>query len=425
MQQNLFFTPGKCVTHTPPPWECGEVIWDSFAPPLAHPLSQPEGCLSGCQRGGGPTHEKPDDAPHLTDGPCLPRANDPPSGGTPPSEETALGEATGTLSDTSATSPVSVRLERTHPSWGCPEVSGASPTINRGLCSAGSGPPKSGPRWSPSVTTKSRSCYRLLVLTLLRLGDEIPIKLIKESYKTSEKPKLTIVCFYSSKNMKFLLVAVALVSVAVAVPTRSLVSPGVVGPASVLMPDFGPSPVIVDGVQPIQVGPAIVDQFQPIQVGPAIVDQFEPIQVGPAIVDQFQPIQVGPAIVDQFEPVQVGPAIVDQFEPAPAPSPAVVPTAPSASAPLVQIILNINQAQAEAPAPAPVPSPVPSPVIVDQVEEIQPSPVIVVDNAEEPIVPAPVIIGPPQLPTPIVPAPVIIPSPILPSPAIVLPDSIN
>ncbi|KAA2237143.1 hypothetical protein F0L74_32790 [Chitinophaga agrisoli] len=185
--------------------------------------------------------------------------------------------------------------------------------------------------------------------------------------------------------MKFFLSFAAVVAVAVAGPTKGLVSPGVAGPAP------------------------IIDDFVPIAVGPAIIDEFEPISVGPAIVNEFEPISVGPAIVDEFVPISVGPAIVD--------SPPLAPVADST--PLVQIILNINQASSAPIVPGPgVDAIIPEPVIVVDEAEIVAEPVIVVDGP----VPKPVQVA--DI-TPVAPKPVIVATPIIPAPAVTLPETLN
>ncbi|PZC83109.1 hypothetical protein B5X24_HaOG208582 [Helicoverpa armigera] len=166
----------------------------------------------------------------------------------------------------------------------------------------------------------------------------------------------------------------------------------------------------------------------------------EPIAVGPAIVEASpEPIAVGPAIVDQpqYEPVSVGPAWID----APiAPSPVAIVDGSavadeSAAAPLVQIILNINQAASEA-SPSPIAV---GPAVIP--EEIQPTPVQVVDSAPEPVQvvePAPIapiavnpigVVAPEPVqvveaaPVPV--EPVVIGTPVLPEAAVVLPEALN
>ncbi|XP_050362797.1 uncharacterized protein LOC126781798 [Nymphalis io] len=189
--------------------------------------------------------------------------------------------------------------------------------------------------------------------------------------------------------MKFLLVSAALVAVAFASPV--LVKPDITGP----------SPIVNDdSYEAIFVDPAIVDK-EDISVGPAIVEGEEEISVGPAIVEGEEEISVGPAIIDEEEGIAVGPEFVDDSVNAPA-------------SPIVQIILNINSQTHVIDVPI-------------NAEEVAPTPVIVVDDAEvSEVVPDPVLIGNPQLP--VVPTPVEIGTPqlpVVPSPVITLPDQLN
>lgn len=98
------------------------------------------------------------------------------------------------------------------------------------------------------------------------------------------------------------------------------------------------------------------------------------IVAGPAIEEnESVPISVGPAIIDnEYVPISVGPAIVDEQVAAPA------------SSPLVQIIVNIKPNSGIAGNPVAIEG---LPVIVD---EIEPSPVIVVEQPES--LPEPVIV---------------------------------
>ena len=118
-------------------------------------------------------------------------------------------------------------------------------------------------------------------------------------------------------------------------------------------------------------------------------------------------IAVGPAIVEdnEYVPISVGPAIVDEQVAAPA------------SSPLVQIIINVKPNSGIAGNPVVIEGlPVPGPAIVD---EIEPSPVIVVDQPES--VPEPVIVV--DQPEPEV-EPVVVEEEPLPSPAPPSPPSI-
>ncbi|XP_068620229.1 magnetosome-associated protein MamJ-like [Battus philenor] len=123
----------------------------------------------------------------------------------------------------------------------------------------------------------------------------------------------------------------------------------------------------------------------------------EPIQVGPAIVEEGSPISIGPAIVDF--PLPDGGAETE-VQPAPA--------APAASAPLVQLILNVN-----------APNFPGSPVSVESNPQPAPSPVQVVEEAEN--LPEPIIV----IDRPIVSEPVIVVENPAPQPVITLPDIIN
>ncbi|XP_063616326.1 calphotin-like, partial [Cydia splendana] len=174
-------------------------------------------------------------------------------------------------------------------------------------------------------------------------------------------------------TMKFLLIVASVVAVAVAGPTRVLVTPG------------GGSAPIVEAESPISVGPALIES--PISVGPALVEF--PIVESPVVVDtpivgespvfaELPIVVESPVVVDtpivgespvfvELPIVVESPVVVDTpivgespvFAELPivvdAPivdaSPAAVApveaeSVSSAAAPLVQIILNINQAAA-------------------------------------------------------------------------------
>ncbi|KAI8421145.1 hypothetical protein MSG28_008232 [Choristoneura fumiferana] len=283
--------------------------------------------------------------------------------------------------------------------------------------------------------------------------------------------------------MKFLLIVASVVAVAVAGPTRALVTPGGAGPAPVIVDPESPisvgpaliespvavgpvyvespisaGPALVEGEapisvgpvyieNPISVGPALVEGEAPISVGPVYIES--PISVGPALVEGEAPISVGPAVIGGESPIAVGPAfiehpMVDDTPVNPAPVPAPIEAAPASGTPLVQIILNINHAVAETPALVPAPV-LPEVVVEEPVHDTMP--VIVVDEAAEDvnvaenpidgvaIVPAPIVIEPtpielptPELPAP-APAPVELPAPELPAvnpePVAILPDVLN
>ncbi|XP_068620228.1 magnetosome-associated protein MamJ-like [Battus philenor] len=128
----------------------------------------------------------------------------------------------------------------------------------------------------------------------------------------------------------------------------------------------------------------------------------EPIQVGPAIVEEDSPISIGPAIIDF--PLPDGGAVTE-VQPEPV-QPA--PVAPAASAPLVQLILNVN-----------APNFPGSPVSVESNPQPAPSPVQVIEEAEN--LPEPIIV----IDRPIVAEPVIVVENPAPQPVITLPDIIN
>ncbi|KAI5642911.1 hypothetical protein NE865_04950 [Phthorimaea operculella] len=267
--------------------------------------------------------------------------------------------------------------------------------------------------------------------------------------------------------MKFLLISLAVIAVAVAGPTERFITPVLAGPAIVAMP-VGAAPVVagpapiegfpvnpiavgpapVQGVSPIAVGPAPVQGVSPIAVGPAPVQGVNPIavgpdwvivegsddspiSVGPAIVEGPvgpSPISVGPAIVEGPvgpSPISIAPALVDGFfpiAPAPvveAPSPVVpAPAAPAQASSLVQIIVNVNAQNPEGVKPVSVHEPeLVAPAPVAEVEQVvAPTPVAVVDGVA-PVAPSPVSVieGPaPVAPAPAVPAPVVLPTPVAP-----------
>ncbi|KAM3963169.1 uncharacterized protein ACR2FA_002533 [Aphomia sociella] len=227
-----------------------------------------------------------------------------------------------------------------------------------------------------------------------------------------ESGLITFILPLDTENMKFVLIAAAVLSVAVAGPAqRALVMPEVAGPAPIVIPDItgpapivvpdiaGPAPIVVPdiaGPAPIVVpdiaGPApivVPDITGPAPIvvpdiaGPApiVVPELEPIVVAPVIIDEPSPVVVGPAIIDEPSPIAVGPAIIDSFEPVPAP-------VAESSAPLVQIILNINQAAsgpvAVPPGVAITPEIVDEPIhIVETPVELPAEPVVIVDSAPE------------------------------------------
>ncbi|KAJ0174007.1 hypothetical protein K1T71_010153 [Dendrolimus kikuchii] len=139
-----------------------------------------------------------------------------------------------------------------------------------------------------------------------------------------------------------------------------------------------------------------------------------------------EPISVGPAIIDF--PLPDGGAVTAE-EPIVNPVPVIVgPAVSSESSPLVQIIVNVNAASsgaAASPAPAVVPQEQPQPIIVvdeaQNIEEIVPLPVIVVESAE----PESIEVEPVQVAEPVIVEPVIIGTPIIPAPAVVLPEELN
>ncbi|XP_059059580.1 uncharacterized protein LOC131852860 [Achroia grisella] len=136
-----------------------------------------------------------------------------------------------------------------------------------------------------------------------------------------------------SSNMKFVLIAAAILSVAIGGPVQpDLVVPEVTGlepnvPASVgVSATDGLTPSILP--KPIAMG--TTDNFEASAVGSN--NSYEPIAVGPVLVDEPSPNNIKSGVIDNYEQISIGPAIIDkpiQYN----------------SVPLVQIILNIKPSQ--------------------------------------------------------------------------------
>ncbi|XP_045452720.1 protein FraH-like [Melitaea cinxia] len=110
-------------------------------------------------------------------------------------------------------------------------------------------------------------------------------------------------------------------------------------------------------------------------------------------------ISVGPVIIDNedLHEIDVSPVIVDPVAPD-------APAAPAASSPLVSIIINVNSGSSNAVSIEDSPV-VPRPEPVE--EDVDTSPVIVVDEPEAPV------------------EPVIVEPIVIPDPVVVLPDTLN
>ncbi|KAL0869666.1 hypothetical protein ABMA27_005913 [Loxostege sticticalis] len=237
--------------------------------------------------------------------------------------------------------------------------------------------------------------------------------------------------------MKFFIVFALIAAVASAVPLhmaevdqilQAIQSPST-NPATaaaleqMLADALGPSP------GGIIAGPILVPakpEHQPIHVGPAIIPEYHPIHVGPALLPEpeYHPIHVGPALLPEQPTVNPAPIVK--------PEPVEIPT----NTPLVQIILNINKADAIPPVSVVTPENIVAP-------ELPGSPINIVEEAENHIVPdpiqivevAPIVPEPIQIaePAPVKPEPIQIaePAPIAPEsiqiaePAPIAPESIQ
>lgn len=137
---------------------------------------------------------------------------------------------------------------------------------------------------------------------------------------------------------------------------------------------------------------------------PEVVEENQqpPISVGPAIIDESIVSEPGQ---ENLTPIDVGPAIIDE---------SIVSEPANYRPPLVQVIVNVNT---NAPGNADVvvenPTPVeiePTPVIVVEQPEIEATPVEVVEQPEvpEPVIVAPVIVPeePAEVPTPVIVSPI-------------------
>ncbi|XP_026739144.1 alpha carbonic anhydrase 8-like [Trichoplusia ni] len=176
--------------------------------------------------------------------------------------------------------------------------------------------------------------------------------------------------------MKSMLIFASMVALAIASPTRGIITPGPAGPI--------PMPEVPD--------------YEPIVVGPAIV--LEQPQAAPAspLVQIILNINTANA---------ASPGDVIEVAPAPVPIPAPEP-------------LPVLPAPVPVPAPEPLPvHPVPVPVPAPEPLPVQPVPVPAPAPAPVPVVPAPV-----PAPAPY-PDPAVIGTPVLPSPVVVLPESLN